>query len=140
LETPGAVAELLERLRTTTDADGAALVQDDRGGARATAAGGLQPAAGPPVDHPHPRPLTPGLVTLVHNDRERVAQTTALQWPGDVSSLMAGPAVHSGQVWSTIEVVSRRPKRAPAGDVALMRITADRLAAVVVQDHFAISR
>src|SRR5262249_41483112 len=74
LETPGAVAELLDRLRTTTAADGAALVQDDLGGARATAAGGLQPAARPPADHPDSRPLTPGLVTLVHNDRERVAQ------------------------------------------------------------------
>jgi PAS domain S-box-containing protein len=137
LEGPAAVEELLERLRSTIDADGAALVLGR--GARATAAGGLQPIDGLP-GRPDSQPLTPGRVTLVHNDRERVAQTAALRWPGDVTSLMLVPVVHNGQVWSTIEVVSQRSKRATDWDVALMRITADRLAAVVVQDHVAVGR
>jgi PAS domain S-box-containing protein len=135
LEGPSAVEELLERLRTTVDADGAALVHDGRDGARATAGGGLQPAQGPPPLRRGSRLPMPGRVTLVHNDRERVAQTTALRWPDDVSSLMIVPVVHNGQVWSTIEVVSQRSKRATDWDVALMCITADRLAAVVVQER-----
>jgi PAS domain S-box-containing protein len=138
LEGSAAVEDLLERLRMTIDADGAALVYDGSDGARATAAGGLQPAEGTPAARPDSRPPTPGRVTLVHNDRERVAQTTALRWPDDVSSLMIVPVVHNGQVWSTIEVVSRRSKRATDWDVALMRITADRLAAVVVQERVAV--
>jgi PAS domain S-box-containing protein len=140
LEGPAAVGELLERLRSAMEADGAALVRGGRGSAWATAAGGMQPAEGPPSARPVSRPLTPGRVTLVHNDRQRVAQTTALRWPGDVSSLMTVPVVYNGQVWSTIEVVSQRPKRATDWDVALMRITADRLAVVVVQEHVAVSR
>jgi PAS domain S-box-containing protein len=140
LEGPAAVGELLERLRSTIDADGAALVQDGRPGARATAAGGLQPAEAPASAHPDSRPLTPGRVTLIHNDRERVAQTTGLRWPDDVSSLMMVPVVYNGHVWSTIEVVSQHPKRATDWDVALMRITADRLAVVVVHDHVPVGR
>jgi PAS domain S-box-containing protein len=139
LEGPDSVRELLERLRSTIDADGAALVQYGRRRPSATATGGLQPlepASSPRVDR---QPPTAGRVTLVHNDRERVAQTTALRWPADVSSLMVVPVVHNGHVWSTIEVVSQRPKRATDWDVALMRITADRLAALVVQEHVPVS-
>jgi len=140
LEGPGAVEELLERLRASIDADGAALVQFGLGGARATAAGGLQPLEGPASERLDSLPLTPGRVTLVHNDRERVAQTTALRWPAAVSSLMMVPVAYNGEVWSTIEVVSQHPKRATDWDVALMRITADRVAAVVVQEHLAVGR
>src|SRR5262245_39218264 len=100
----------------------------------------MQPAECSPSARPDSLPLTAGRVRLVHNDRQLVAQTTALRWPGDVSSLMTVPVVYNGQAWSTIEVVSQRPKRATDWDVALMRITADRLAVVVVQEHVAVSR
>ena len=132
---PAMVAELLERLRSTVDADGAALVQAGCAVARAFAARGLQPTDRLRPLRPEVQRLTPGRVTLIHNDPVRVEQTSALRWPADVTSLMVVPVVHNGQVWSTIEVVSERSRRASDWDVALMRITADRLAAVVVQDR-----
>jgi PAS domain S-box-containing protein len=132
---PAMVAELLERLRSTVDADGAALVQAGCAGARAFAARGLEPTDRLRPLRPEVQRLTPGRVTLIHNDPVRVEQTSALRWPAEVTSLMVVPVVHNGQVWSTIEVVSERMRRASDWDVALMRITADRLAAVVVQDR-----
>jgi PAS domain S-box-containing protein len=132
---PAMVAELLERLRSTVGADGAALVQTGAGGRRVIAAHGLQPRGGPRPLGPDAKPVAAGRVTLIHNDPDRVEETAALRWSRDVSSLMVVPLVHNGQVWSTIEVVSERPRRASDWDVALMRITADRLAAVAVQEH-----
>ena len=41
-----------------------------------------------------------------------------------VSSLMVVPVFYNGQVWSTIEVVNERPRRATDWDVALVRIVA----------------
>ena len=132
LEGLAAVEELLERLRTTIGADGAALVQDGRG-ARATAGGGLQPLA-PASVRRESRGLSVSRVTLVHNDRERVAHTAAIEWPGEVSSLMVVPVAVHGEAGSRIEVVSARPKRATDWDVALARIAADRLTGFVAQD------
>jgi PAS domain S-box-containing protein len=127
-----AVEELLERLRATIDADGAALVQDGRG-ARAIAGGGLQPLASASVRRESRGPSA-GRVTLVHNDCERVARTAVIEWPHDVSSLMVVPIADHGQTGSRIEVVSARPKRATDWDVALARIAADRLTAFVAQE------
>lgn len=138
LEGPEAVEELLERLRATIGADGAALVQNGCG-ARAIAGGGLQPTA-PTSAAPDSRPPSTGRVTLVHNDRERVAHTASVEWPGDVSSLMVVPVADDGKVWSRIEVVTARPKRATDWDVALVRIAADRLTAFVARDRVAVSR
>jgi GAF domain-containing protein len=45
------------------------------------------------------------------------------------------PVMHDGQVWSAIEVVSQHPRQVGDWDVALVRIVADRLAAVVVRDR-----
>ena len=121
------VAELLERLRGSVAADGAALVQPGR----VVAARGLQPAAGP-IDTESQR-LSPGRVAVVHNDAARVAQLSALRWPAGVTSLLVVPVLHDGRVWSTIEVVSQRSRQVSDWDVALARVAADRLAAVVVQ-------
>jgi GAF domain-containing protein len=44
---------------------------------------------------------------------------------------MLVPVVHDGRVRSTLEVASQRPRRATDWDIALVRILADRLAAVV---------
>lgn len=138
LEGPAAVEELLERLRATIGADGAALVQSGCG-ARAIAGGGLQPLA-PTSAAGESRWPSAGRVTLVHNDRERVAHTAAVEWPGEVSSLMSVPVADGGKASSRIEVVTARPKRATDWDVALVRIAADRLAAFVTQDRVAVSR
>ena len=126
------VTELLERLRAAVRADGAALVQRRRAGAGVVAAHGLQPAAGVPgVEGPR---LTPGRVAVVHNDPARVCQQSALRWPAEVSSLLAVPVIHDGQARSSIEVVNERSREVSDWDVALVRVAAERLAAVVVQD------
>jgi GAF domain-containing protein len=52
-----------------------------------------------------------------------------------VSSLLVVPVVHNGQVWSAIEVVSERSRQVSDWDVALVRVVADRLAAVVVHNR-----
>ena len=128
------VTELLERLRASVRADGAALVQPGRVGAGVVTACGLQPVAGPGGGES--LRLTPGRVAVVHNDPARVEQLSTLRWPSDVGSLLVVPVVHNGQVWSTIEVVSERSRDVNDWDVALARVAADRLAAVVVQDRW----
>jgi len=127
------VTELLERLRATIHADGAALVQPGRVKPGVLAARGLQPAGGRAGNEG--LPLAPGRVALVHNDAARVEQLSGLRWPVAVASLLVVPVVHDGQVWSAIEVVSERPRQVGDWDVALVRIVADRLAPVVVRDR-----
>src|SRR5581483_1889459 len=113
------------------NADGAALVPTGALGGRLVAPGGVQPATGPrSVRSDRQRVAAPGRVTLIHNDRERVEQTSALKWSADVTSLMVVPVGHDGDLWSTIEVVSERPRPASDWDAALMRVAADRLAAI----------
>ena len=105
------------------------------------AAQGLQPAAGPVGLEPVAAlELTPGRVAVVHNDTARVRQLSALAWPSDVVSLLVVPVVYDGRVWSAIELVSQRPREVTDWDVALVRVVADRLAAVVVQDRVRASR
>ena len=124
------VSNLLERLRASVGADGAALVQPGRGGTSVVTAGGLQPAAGA-IDTGGQR-LAAGRVAVVHNDAARVAQLSALSWPAAVTSLLVVPVLHDGRVWSTIEVVSERSRQVSDWDVALARVVANRLAAGVV--------
>ena len=133
LEGPAAVSELLERLRTMVRADGAALVRPGRMGLGVVAARGLQPAAGPM--RAEVLRLAPGRVAMVHNDPARVEQLSGVSWSGRVVSLLVVPVMHDGQVRSAIEVVSQRPRQVSDWDVALARIVADRLAAVVVGDR-----
>ncbi len=127
------VTELLERLRASVRADGAALLQPARSGMGVVAARGLQPSPAPIADEG--LRLSPGRVAVVHNDPARVEQLSALRWSADVASLLVVPVVYNGQVWSAIEVVSERPRQVSDWDVALVRIVADRLAAVVVRDR-----
>ena len=79
--------------------------------------------------------MSPGRVAMIHNDPAQVRRTSAVTWPAGVTSLMVVPVVHNRQVWSVIEVVSERPRRASDWDAALIRVVADRLAAVVVRDR-----
>ncbi len=132
---PAMVTELLDRLRAMVGADGAALVTSGPVGAGLVAVSGLQPF-GSALGSAEGPPPTPGRVALVHNDPARVQQLSALRWPADVTSLMVVPVVHNGRVWSALEVVSERSRRASDWDVALARIVADRLAAVVVQNRW----
>ncbi len=132
---PEMVIELLERLRATVGAAGAALVRPGRSGDAIFAARGVQPVSGFRRNVAQAVHLAPGRVALVHNDPGQVERLSALDWPSDVTSLMIVPVVHDGRVWSTIEVASERPRRATDWDVALVRIVADRLAAVVIEDR-----
>jgi hypothetical protein len=127
------VVSLLERLRTAVGADGVALVQPGPAATRVTAAGGLEPSPGQPGAGS--LPLAAGRVAVVHNDPARVEQLSGLRWPAAVPSLLIVPVVHDGRVWSTIEVASERPRQVDDWDVALVRVVADRLAAVVVRDR-----
>jgi len=131
---PDAVNELLDRLRAILGADGIALVHRLAPSTRLATARGLQPVAD--VAHADTKQRAPasGRVAVVHNDPERVEQVSSLQWPEDVSSLMVVPVTYNGRVWSTIEVVNERPRRATDWDVALVRIVADRLSSVVVRN------
>ncbi len=131
---PEMVVELLERLRATVGADGAALVRPGRMRDSLFAARGLQPVSGIRTNVAQAVHLAPGRVALVHNDPAQVGRLSALDWPSDVTSLMIVPVVHDGRVWSTIEIASERSRRATDWDIALVRVVADRLAAVVVGD------
>ncbi len=122
------VTELLERLRATVGADGVALVRPGPADTGVVAARGLQPVAAP---SPKALPLAPGRVTVVHNDPARVEQMSALRWSASVASLLVVPVMNNGRVWSTIEVVHERSRHVTDWDVALARVVADRLAAVV---------
>jgi len=132
------VSELLARLRGAVGADAAALVQPGTQGTAVVTVGALEPAAGP-IDTAGQR-LAQGRVAVVHNDPARIAQLSALRWPDSVTSLLVVPVLHDGQVWSTIEVVSERSRQVSDWDVALARVAADRLAAVVVQGRALASR
>ena len=133
LEGPVIVTELLERLRTTVAADGAAFVQPGLVDGAIVTARGLQPTAGP--FRSERRQLASGRVAVVHNDPARVEQVSGLRWPSGVTSLLVVPVVRNGQAWSTIEVANERPRHVSDWDVALARVVADRLAAVAVQDR-----
>jgi GAF domain-containing protein len=125
------VSELLERLRANVRAEGAALVHPGPVSSGVVATHGLQPVAGPTGgDNAH---LAPGRVAVVHNDPARVRQLSKLRWPAEVVSLLVVPVLHDGKVWSSLEVVSGRPRQVSDWDVALARVVADRLAAVAVQ-------
>jgi PAS domain S-box-containing protein len=136
---PATVTELLDRLRRTVDADGAALVTAGRIGPRLITACGLQPTGAAPRAEEGSLPI-PGRVVLVHNDPARVRQSSALRWPDEVTSLMIVPVVHNAQVWWTVELVSERSRRASDWDVALARIVADRLSAAAAQDRWLAAR
>ncbi|MGE5362352.1 MAG: PAS domain S-box protein, partial [Bacteroidales bacterium] len=140
LEGPAMITELLERLRTTVRADGAALLQPGETGMRVVAARGLLPTAAFAPSAARGLAMSPGRVAFIHNDPAQVQRLSALSWPAGVTSLMVVPVVHNREVWSVIEVVSERPRRASDWDVALVRVVADRLAAVVVRDRDAADR
>lgn len=125
-----AVADLLERLRSTIGADGLALVRTVGSAPRVLSSVGLPPL----VDQdrfPGRSGLAPGRVVLIHNDRAAIDQASTVGWPEGVTSLMIVPVMHDGLVSSTIEVVNERARRATDWDVALVRVVADRLASVV---------
>jgi PAS domain S-box-containing protein len=123
--------ELFERLRSAVRADGIALVQIGRNVTRVVAAAGLRPVgvnAGAPAGN---APLDRRLA-LVHNDPARVAQVSAVVWPGTVSSLIVVPVCQAAPVAFRMEVVNEGRASASEWDLALTRVVADRLASAML--------
>jgi PAS domain S-box-containing protein len=127
----GAIAELLERLRSSVRADGVALVQLSRTRTMVISGAGLRPAQVGPPGAGATSGAGDGRVALVHNDAARVAQVSALTWPPTVSSIMVVPVCHTGQAAFKIEMVNERRAPATEWDLALARIVADRLAQAI---------
>src|SRR5262249_131197 len=132
---PAAVRELLERLQSTLSADAVALVQTGRSGPRVLSAVGLAPGEKRHLSAERAQPSA-GWVAFVHHDAAGIEQISTVGWPESVSSLMVVPVFCNGQASSTIEVANERPHRATDWDVVLVRVVADRLASVVVQDRW----
>jgi PAS domain S-box-containing protein len=128
---PGAMVELLERLRSSVRADGIALVELGRARSSLVSGAGLRPAhAGTPAAVAS-SVAADGRVALVHNDPARVVQVSALKWSPTVSSIMVVPVCTLAQADFRLEVVNERRAPATEWDVALARIVADRLAQAI---------
>jgi len=125
---PGAITELIERLRAAVRAEGVALVQVGRMASRVVAAAGLRPGEGVGLGGAASAGTADNRVALIHNDPTRVAQVSAVKWPPTVSSILVVPVCQSGSVAFRLELVNERRAAASEWDLALARIVADRLA------------
>jgi PAS domain-containing protein len=130
------VAELLERVRIAVNADGIALV---------LMKGLATPRLFSTVEGLHPQGLAnkrmPDLsatsaarIAFVQNDAARVVEESLLLWPDGISSLIAVPVVHAGDVEGIIEVVDRRGRRSTEWEIALVQVVAARVAGLA-RDH-----
>ncbi len=126
---PEMLRELLERLRSSVDADGVALAATAARG-RLVTAQGIKPKAIAARLHDGRRPPN-GRVVFVQNDPDRVAQVSLLVWPDTVTSLVVVPVVSGGKVHAVMEIANERPRRATDWDIALARTAADKLATLI---------
>jgi len=125
---PGAITELIERLRAAVRAEGVALVQVGRMASRVVAAAGLRPGEGVGLGGAAGAGISDNRVALIHNDPTRVAQVSAVKWSPTVSSILVVPVCQSGSIAFRLELVNERRAAATEWDLALARIVADRLA------------
>ena len=125
---------LLDRLRVALDADGVA-IYDHQGmrGRVFSASGGVVPSGGVRRRQPASAYQT-GRATLIHNDGERVAETSLCQWPADVASLILVPIVHAGRLQLVVEVANRRARRSTEWELALIQVVAERAAGLLRSD------
>jgi PAS domain S-box-containing protein len=129
---PGAITELIERLRAAVRAEGVALVQVGRMANRVVAAAGLRPGDGVGLGGAASAGTSDNRVALIHNDPTRVAQVSAVKWSPTVSSILVVPVCQSGSIAFRLELVNERRAAATEWDLALARIVADRLAYAMV--------
>jgi PAS domain S-box-containing protein len=125
---PGAINELIERLRSAVHAEGVALVQVGRMASRVVAAAGLRPGESGAMSASASAFVADNRVALIHNDPARVAQVSAVKWSPTVSSILVVPVCQSGSIAFRLELVNERRAAASEWDLALARIVADRLA------------
>jgi hypothetical protein len=128
------VGALLERLRVAVAADGVAVYQHHGLRGRVFhASGGVEPGAHL-VRRPSSSGYQSGRTTLIHNDADRVAETSLCQWPPDVASLILVPVVYSGRLQLVVEVASRRARRSTEWELALIQVVAERAAGLLRPD------
>jgi GAF domain-containing protein len=77
-----------------------------------------------------------GRTALIHNDAERVVDTSLCLWPDDVSSLIAVPVVHAGRLQLVVEVANYRARRSTEWELALIQVVAERAAGLLRQDAY----
>jgi PAS domain S-box-containing protein len=132
------VTTLLDRLRTSIDAEGIALVHLGQYRRRVfCASGGVQCQRGiqrPPIDL---RSADPARTLIIHNDPQGVAELSAAGWPDGVSSLIAVPVVRGGSKQAVMEVVNRAGRRATEWEIALAQVVAARIAGFLQDDPYA---
>lgn len=132
------VAEVLERLRGSMEADGIALVQLNRFRRSVICApGGLQCQRG--IQRPLGEIRRPDAsrTLMLHNDPAGVAEVNAAGWPEGVTSLISVPVVRGGATMAVMEVVNRSGRRATEAEIALVQVVAARVAGFVQEDAYA---
>jgi PAS domain S-box-containing protein len=132
------VAEVLERLRGSIEADGIALVQLNRFRRSVICApGGLQCQRG--IQRPLGEIRRPDAsrTLMLHNDPAGVAEVSAAGWPDGVTSLISVPVVRGGAAIAVMEVVNRSGQRATEAEIALVQVVAARVAGFVQEDAYA---
>jgi hypothetical protein len=128
------VSALLDRLRVAVDADGVAIYQHHGLRGRMFSAGtGVAPSGNAMRRQPASGYQT-GRATLIHNDSERVAETSLCQWPPDIASLILVPVVYSGRLQLVVEVAGRRARRSTEWELALIQVVAERAAGLLRPD------
>jgi PAS domain S-box-containing protein len=125
---PHLVTTLLDRLREAVEAGGVALVRfDEPEGSVLPATDGLQPQGLVWRGQSDTRGLADGRILLIQNDPPRVAESSAVGWPGTVSSLIAVPVLCGGRLEGAIEVVHERGRRSTEWEIALIQVVAARV-------------
>jgi GAF domain-containing protein len=128
------VGALLDRLRTAVDADGVAIYHHNGLRSRVfSSTDGVAPASSA-MRRPATAGYQSGRTTLIHNDCERVAETSVCQWPPEMASLIVVPVVYSGRLQLVVEVASRRARRSTEWELALIQVVAERAAGLLRPD------
>jgi hypothetical protein len=131
---PHLVTTLLDRLREAVEAGGVALVRfDEPEGGVLPATDGLQPQGVVSQGQSDTRGLADGRILLIQNDPPRVAELTAVGWPGTVSSLIAVPVLCGGRLEGAIEVVHERGRRSTEWEIALIQVVAARVGVLTAE-------
>jgi hypothetical protein len=129
------VTHLLDRLRVAVGADGVAVCHFGLRARIFAGSAGVQPVSDISTNaHPDASEYQAGKTTLIHNDAARVGDTSFCPWPDAVTSLIAVPVVHAGQLRVVLEVANYRARRSTEWELALIQVVAERAAGLLGQD------
>jgi hypothetical protein len=131
------VTSLLDRLCLALGADGVALYcPEGLGGRIFSASSGIPPLEKPRSLQPVLSDYQNGRTALIHNDAERVVDTSLCQWPDDVTSLIVVPVVHTGRLRLLVEVANYKARRSTEWELALIQVVAERAAGLLRQHTY----